>query len=686
MGGNAISYSKVAYNQGKKGETPVYRNPQIKEGDGLVDSLFDGDCTDLKTMFNSSFESFKENPFLGTREKVTEVEVDPETKEEKKVEKFGKYMYMTYGQVGECATSLAKAFYLKELTPKKEQEGRQIRIMGIYCRNREEWAITDIACVLGNITSIPLYDTLGDSSIEYIANQTEMESIACSGDKIAKLCQLKTAEKIPTLKAVISFDEVNDTQIEECKECGLELLHFYNLVEAGEGQDVELEDPTADDIFTICYTSGTTGNPKGVLSTHRNFVCTLGGANMIGVVAKEDDIHYSYLPLAHVFERMMHLCFALGGGRIGYYQGDISKIKDDLATLRPTYFASVPRLLNRFYDLMQAGINDLQGFKKTMADWAIGSKMNSLDTSGDNTSMLWDGLVFKKFRDILGGRVRMIITGSAPISKETMKFLKIAFSCKIYEAYGQTETTGASFATNPDDPEIGHVGGPTPHNEFKLVDVPDMDYLSTDTDEDGNSMPRGEICIRGPNCFAGYYMEPDKTAEAVDSDGWVHTGDIGAILPNGALRILDRKKNIFKLAQGEYIAAEKLENIFTQHELIKQIFVYGDSLQHFLVAIIVPDKEYFPKWAEQNGITDDFETAIQSETFSKAINDALVQKRKEHNLNGLEAPKKFHFATEEFTVENDMLTPTFKLKRNEAKKAYYDQIKEMYEGAKLQGE
>lgn len=469
------------------------------------------------------------------------------------------------------------------------------------------------------------------------------------------------------------------------QEVGLQAFNILNLAEEGEKIDVELENPEPDDIFTICYTSGTTGNPKGVLSTHRNICATLGGCERLEVICNEDDVHYSYLPLAHVFERMVHLCFATGGGRIGYYQGDITKIKDDLAVLRPTYFASVPRLLNRFYDLMQAGIRQQAGLKKTLIDWAISTKTSRLEGSGNFNHWLYDKLVFKKFRDILGGRVRLMITGSAPISVETMKFLKIAFSCKIYEAYGQTETTGASFATDPYDKDVGHVGGPAPHNEFKLVDVPEMNYHATD-EIDGVNQPRGEICIRGPCCFPGYFREPEKTREAIDEDGWVHTGDIGIIKPNGALQIIDRKKNIFKLAQGEYIAAEKLENIFTQIEVLKQVFIYGDSLQHYLVAIIVPDKEEVMKWANESSVEGEFEDIIQRDEFKEHVHNQMGEKRKQHNLNGLEIPKNVHFTATEFTVENDMLTPTFKLKRNEAKLAYLNEIKDMYDGAKLVGE
>ena len=248
------------------------------------------------------------------------------------------------------------------------------------------------------------------------------------------------------------------------------------------------------------------------------------------------------------------------------------EIKEDLAELRPTYFASVPRLFNRFYDLMLSGIHQQTGFKRKLIDMAIASKLKKLNRDGTFTHAIYDKLVFKKFRDVLGGRVRVMSTGSAPISKETIRFLKIAFCWEIYEGYGQTELTGVSFFTDPYDKNVGHVGGPLPNSEFKLVDVPEMNYYSTD-EVDGILIPRGEICVRGPNSFIGYFKDLDKTKEVIDDNGWVHTGDIGTILPNGALKVIDRKKNIFKLSQGEYIAPEKLENNFVTIDLIKQMFI-----------------------------------------------------------------------------------------------------------------
>jgi len=299
--------------------------------------------------------------------------------------------------------------------------------------------------------------------------------------------------------------------------------------------------------------------------------------------------------------------------------------------------------------------------------------------------------VFNKFRDILGGRVRTMITGSAPISKEVLNFLKIAFCCQIKEGYGQTESAAAVAITWTHDSESGTVGSPFPSTEVKLVDVPDMHYTSDDLGHDGHSAPRGEICYRGFNAFKGYYMQPELTKETLDSEGFVHTGDIGQFdVKKGTLKIIDRKKNIFKLSQGEYIVPEKIENKLAHSHLIGQIFVYGDSLQHFLVAIVVPDRPALEKWCAENGVAFEGDSGyaelLQSPRINKLYIDEMVHKAREAGLFGFEIPHKAHITQVAFTPDNDILTPTFKLKRNEAKKYFYDQIKSLYSGAKLQGE
>jgi len=390
------------------------------------------------------------------------------------------------------AKFLARATIKHDLCPEIASEEGKFRMLGFYSKNREEWAVTDIACVLNSIVSVPLYDTLGDSSVEYIIGQTEITTIVLGQDKIDNICKLKIEGKLNSIENIICFDHLGEEQTDKVKNAGLKLFNYEHLISEGKDDKSKLKKPEQDDIFTICYTSGTTGDPKGVMSTHLNYASVIGGLIKAGFAVQDNDTHYSYLPLAHVFERGAHWLMLASGARIGYYTGDITKIKEDLAELKPTIFASVPRLLNRFYDLMQDGINKQTGFKKTLITKGIKAKMSNLEKNGSVNSTIYDPLVFKKFKSVLGGRVRLIVTGSAPISKEVLSFLKIAFSCKVFEAYGQTETTAGFTITNPRDGTAGHVGGVMPHNELKLIDVPEMDYFSNHKEGDVLK-PRGEI-------------------------------------------------------------------------------------------------------------------------------------------------------------------------------------------------
>jgi len=248
-------------------------------------------------------------------------------------------------------------------------------------------------------------------------------------------------------------------------------------------------------------------------------------------------------------------------------------------------------------------MDEATGCKKCLVGKACTTKLNNLKSDCSYTSGLWDAIVFKKTKAILGGNCTRMIVGSAPISETIMDFMKIAMCCPFIEGYGQTESTGASFCTHDSDPKAGHVGGPICALEYKLEDVADMNYTSEDKDKDTKlPAPRGEVCIRGHAVFLGYYKDRSKTSETIDKDGWLHTGDVGTILPNGALKIIDRKKNIFKLSQGEYVSPEKVENTYARAKGVAEVFLHGESLQNYAMAIVVPDKDALMAIAKENNV------------------------------------------------------------------------------------
>jgi len=271
--------------------------------------------------------------------------------------------------------------------------------------------------------------------------------------------------------------------------------------------------------------------------------------------------------------------------------------------------------------------------------------------------------------------LKVFSSGAAPLSTKVIDFLRIALSSEFSEGYGLTETCCIVSSSCDGDLQFGHVGLPVSCVECKLVDVPDMNYLTTDS-----PCPRGEIWVRGSNVFKGYYKQPEITAECLTEDGWFATGDVGAWQPDGNLRIIDRKKNIFKLSQGEYIRPEYIEVIYKQNKYIANSFVYGDSFQNYLVAIVVPNFEYLNAWAKQNNIVAKTnEDLIKNPAANKFILSQMDQTGKQENLNGFEHAKKITLVSEDFSAENGLLTPSLKLKRHEAKIRFANQIKALYE-------
>lgn len=375
----------------------------------------------------------------------------------------------------------------------------------------------------------------------------------------------------------------------------------------------------------------------------------------------------------------------MAGGSIAFYRGDPLLLIEDLQACRPTVFPAAPRVLNKIFDKIQVGIAAAGGIKKKLFDAAVATKTKNLLATGQLTHAVFDRLIFNKIKKGLGmDCLRSVVSGSAPLSKNVMNFYRIMLGIQVVEGYGQTENAACCTISLPEDMKTcGHVGIPGGALEVVLADVPEMGYYHTDTNHKGQPCQgRGEILVRGPTVFKGYYKQPEKTRETIDEEGWLHSGDIGLWTEDGNLQIIDRKKNIFKLSQGEYVAPEKIENIIIQSLLIGQAFVHGDSLQSALVAIIVPDEEPVRALLESSG-----ESSLAKAPFSeicksdklKSILIADIQKvGKANGLLGFEMPKSIHLSDMHFSVEDGLLTPTFKLKRPQAREKFEKEIEHMY--------
>ncbi|XP_063493756.1 long-chain-fatty-acid--CoA ligase 1 isoform X4 [Symphalangus syndactylus] len=565
------------------------------------------------------------------------------------------YEWLSYKQVAELSECIGSALIQKGFKTAPDQ------FIGIFAQNRPEWVIIEQGCFAYSMVIVPLYDTLGNEAITYIVNKAELSLVFVDKPEKAKLLLEGVENKlIPGLKIIVLMDAYGSELVERGQKCGVEIISMKAMEDLGRANRRKPKPPAPEDLAVICFTSGTTGNPKGAMITHRNIVSDCSAfvkatentvnpcpddtlisflplAHMFERVVEKalplnaSDTHISFLPLAHMYEQLLECVMLCHGAKIGFFQGDIRLLMDDLKVLQPTIFPVVPRLLNRMFDRIFGQANTT--LKRWLLDFASKRKEAELRSGIIRNNSLWDRLIFHKVQSSLGGRVRLMVTGAAPVSATVLTFLRAALGCQFYEGYGQTECTAGCCLTMPGDWTAGHVGAPMPCSLIKLVDVEEMNYMAAEGE--------GEVCVKGPNVFQGYLKDPAKTAEALDKDGWLHTGDIGKWLPNGTLKIIDRKKHIFKLAQGEYIAPEKIENIYVRSEPVAQVFVHGDSLQAFLIAIVVPDVETLCSWARKRGFEGSFEELCRNKDVKKAILEDMVRLGKDSGLKPFEQTSEY---------------------------------------------
>lgn len=568
----------------------------------------------------------------------------------------------------------------------KNEDG--IMVIAMYMKNCMEFIIAEqgIYCLGGSTAA--LYDTFGPAAAQFILGETGAKSVVSTRAQLDRLCQAKKSGDCPAFQHVIVVDGVTPAAAQMAAEANLEVISFAK-VEAVGAQMIATESinkhnpPSPKDIATFCYTSGTTGNPKGAMLTHENLLSCMAGIPSL-MIPNVNDRHLSYMPLAHIFERVVLNNMFLYGASIGFWRGDPLLLIEDLQACRPTMMAAAPRVLNKIYDKVVTGISAAGGAKKKIFDAGIAAKTRNILESGRLTHPIYDRLLFNKIKKALGmDQLRFLISGSAPLAENVMMFFRCMLGCPVVEGYGQTEGAAAATIVNGEDmTTVGHVGGPVASVEVVLIDVPEMGYLHTDKQHRGEPCQgRGEVCIRGPSVFKGYYRDETKTKETIDEEGWLHSGDIGLWTPQGALKIIDRKKNLFKLSQGEYIAPEKIENVLIRSPLIGQCFVYGDSLQNSLVAILVPDEEPLRAWVNENEnrlAQASLAEICKSQSLNAAILAEIKSLSKAGNLNSLEVVKAIHLEHEPFAVENGLLTPTFKMKRKQMKDKYEREIELLY--------
>ncbi|XP_005808568.1 long-chain-fatty-acid--CoA ligase 1-like [Xiphophorus maculatus] len=625
------------------GGDPSCRRSALLKDDNLLEFYYD-DIRTVYEMFQRGLRISGDGPCLGYR-------------------KPGQpYEWISYSEVAQQAQWMGSGMIAK---------GCQ-QFVGVYSPNRPEWVISEMACYTYSMALVPLYDTLGTEAMVHILNLAEMSLVVCDREeRAALLLECKEKGMTPKVSCLVLFNDFSQAFGERAKKCEVDVLYREQLMELGKQNLKDPVLPQPQDLAVVCFTSGTTGKPKGAMITHGNIASNTSSVIKIlegSFVIRQEDVSISYLPLAHMFERMIQLTMYCYGARVGFFQGDVSLLMDDIKTLKPTLFPVVPRILNRIYDKILGSVTS--PLQRALLHYAVGRKQAELCRGIVRNNSLWDKLVFKKIQASLGGNLRFALTASAPISCTVLSFLRATMGCMICEGYGQTECTGGCTFSLIGDSSTGHVGAPLPCAMVKVVDIPDMNYFAKNGE--------GEICIRGPSVFKGYLKDPERTAEALDSDGWLHTGDVGQWLPNGTLRIIDRKKHIFKLCQGEYVAPEKIENVYMRSAPVLQVFVHGDSLQSYVVGIVVPDREVFVEWAKERAFVGSYQELCHNPDVKNAVLEDMRAVGKEAGLKSFEQVKDLYLHPEMFSIANGLLTPTLKSRRADIRRVFQEQLANMY--------
>lgn len=522
--------------------------------------------------------------------------------------------------------------------------------------NRPEWNIADMGLAMVGAIHVPIYPTIGEDEYNYILKHSESRFLIVGDAKLYD--KLKpVVDRIPSLKEIYAFEEV-----EGCR-------HYEEIMEAGDRNCLALEtrldaamaSVQPADLATIIYTSGTTGVPKGVMLSHRNLVSNFTVHAKMHQLGKEHRV-ISFLPLCHVYERSVNYHFQFKGMGI-YYVGNLGQIIGAVKEIKPHMFNSVPRLLERVYDGFVAKGKELTGIKKSLYFWAMRLTQH-FEYNKQYSPLLKlkiriaDKLIYSKWREALGGNIIYVVSGGAALQPRIARTLGMAGMLNL-EGYGLTETSPVIAVNNPATKEmkIGTVGPVLEGFEVKIA-------------EDG------EILCKGPGVMMGYYKSPEMTAEVIDADGWFHTGDIGTFEEGKYLKITDRKKEMFKLSGGKYIAPQMIENKLKASELIEQAMVIGSG-EKFASALIAPNFVLLHDWSAENHIHfENNKELVRIPAVVARMQQEVIQINK--TLGQHEEIKRFRLVCDEWTPATGELSPTLKLRRNVVAAKYKHIIDEIY--------
>ena len=533
---------------------------------------------------------------------------------------------------------------------------RQVRKgdnVALLARNGLEWALLDFALARIGAVGIPIYASSSARDVGYLLAHSEAVAVVC--EDAAQLAKVEAVdEELPSLQHVLTFHDLD----------GL-AAHGEDFADAN---PAALDEATAalteNDLYTIIYTSGTTGPPKGCMLSNRNyFEMATVVDRMEQTYYRPDDVMLLYLPLAHNYGRLMLLLGAHVGFTIAFL-ADPLRVAEVLPQVRPTLLPSVPRVYEKVHTAVVARFDAATGIKRRLIDWAlpIGREVSRLESEGKPVPAglrrrhgLADRLVFSKVREPFGGRLRMPGSGGAPLSKEIIEFFD-AVGIRIAEGYGLTECTTACSANTPDDYRFGSVGHPLPGADVRIA-------------------ADGEIEMRSPTVFQGYFKDPEATAAVFTPDGWLRTGDIGELDADGFLHVTDRKKDILVTAGGKNVAPQNIENDLKTSKYVSQALVIGDK-RPYVAALLTLDSVEIGRWAAENALDGDVAALSQDERVRELLQDTVDEANRERSR--FEQVKRFTVLPRDFTMEDGEITPTLKLRRRAVQEHFADEIDALY--------
>ncbi len=531
------------------------------------------------------------------------------------------------------------------------EKGDKVSILG---NTRPEWTYFDFAALSIGAVVVPIYQTNSPEECQYVLENSDAKVVIVEDDEqLEKIREVR--DQLPKLEQVVRMTGSSD-----------DAISLDDLAARGTGEAAAWESRwsavTPDDICTFIYTSGTTGPPKGCVITHGNYRAMLDMVNQNSVIQGED-LTYLYLPLAHSFALLIQLGSFDLGATLAYWERDPLKILPNLAELKPTYFPSVPRIFEKIYTAATSGMEKEGGLKKAIFDWSIrvGGRMRDAERAGRPPGFLLrkqyefaDKRVLSKIRGLFGGRLRLAVSGAAPINPDILRFFDSA-GVLVLEGWGMTETSTAATISTAEDFKIGTIGKPFPGCQIRIADD-------------------GEILVKGPNVFQGYYKNEEATRETI-VDGWLHTGDIGSIDEDGFIKITGRKKDIIITAGGKNITPANLENEIKQHPLVSQCVVVGDR-QPYLVALVTLDPEEIVAYAKEHGLPEDVEQLSSNPEIRRSIEDHVDSINEK--FARVEQIKKIAILPRDLSQETGELTPTLKVKRAVVAQKHAPEIEKLY--------